>query len=54
MTDRPQNFVTGPLIYSLILPLLLLDLFLSVFQAVCFPIYRIAEGQRGDYIVVDR
>ncbi|MCC6705918.1 MAG: hypothetical protein IT492_00030 [Gammaproteobacteria bacterium] len=54
VTDRPQNFVTGPFIYSLILPLLMLDLFLSVFQAVCFPIYRITKVKRGDYIVVDR
>lgn len=54
VTDRPQNFLTGPFIYSLIVPLLTLDLFLSVFQTVCFPIYRVAKVKRGDYIVIDR
>ena len=36
VTDRPQNFVTGPLIYSLIIPILTLDIFVSVFQTFCF------------------
>ena len=54
VTDRPQNLLTGPFIYSLIVPLLLLDLFVSVYQALCFPIYGIARVQRADYITIDR
>ena len=38
VTDRPQNLVTGPFIYGLILPLLVLALFVSVFQTLCFSI----------------
>ncbi len=52
--DRPQNFLTGPIIYGLILPLAFLDLCVTVYQATCFPIYRIAKARRGDYIVIDR
>lgn len=52
--DRPQNLLTGPIIYSMIAPLLILDLFVSLYQATCFPIYRIARVRRGDYIAIDR
>ncbi len=51
---RPQNLITGPIIYSMIIPLLILDLFVSFYQATCFPIYRVAKVRRGDYLVFDR
>ncbi|MCX7166948.1 MAG: hypothetical protein NTV11_11815 [Rhodocyclales bacterium] len=51
---RPQNLITGPLIYSMIVPLAILDVFVSAYQATCFPIYRIAKVSRADYIVFDR
>lgn len=54
VTDRPQNILTGPFIYGLIIPLLILDLFVSVYQAVCFPVYKIAKVKREDFIVLDR
>jgi hypothetical protein len=54
VTDRPQNFITGPVIYALAIPLGFLDLCVTLFQATCFPIYRIAKVRRGDYIVYDR
>lgn len=53
-TYRPQNFITGPIIYSMILPLLFLDLCVTIYQATCFPIYRITKVKRSDYIVFDR
>jgi len=51
---RPQNLVTGPIIYAMIFPLAMLDLFVSFYQAVCLPIYRVAKVRRSDYIVFDR
>ena len=54
VTYRPQNLITGPIIYSMIFPLLILDVFVTVYQATCFPIYRVAKVSRGDYIVFDR
>ena len=53
-TNRPQNLVTGPIIYGMVVPLLMLDLFVSAYQAVCFPIYGIAKVRRADYLVFDR
>ncbi|MFZ2852802.1 MAG: hypothetical protein WAZ34_01660 [Rhodocyclaceae bacterium] len=54
LTNRPQNLITGPIIYSMIVPLLILDLSVSFYQATCFPIYRIDKLRRADYIVFDR
>ncbi len=46
--------ITAPVIYALIVPLLLLDLFVTVYQAICFPVYRIPKVRRADYFVFDR
>ncbi len=54
VTDRPQNLLTGPIIYFMIIPMLLLDLTVTLYQALSFPIYRIAKVARADYIVFDR
>lgn len=54
VTNRPQNLITGPIIYSMLLPLLVLDVCVSIYQATCFPIYRVAKVRRADYIVLDR
>jgi hypothetical protein len=54
VTYRPQNLITGPVIYSMIVPLAILDLSVSLYQAICFPIYGVAKVSRADYIVYDR
>jgi len=46
--------LTSPVIYGLIVPIVLLDLFLTVYQAICFPIYGIRKVARRDYIIIDR
>ncbi|HQO16978.1 MAG TPA: hypothetical protein PLG02_08445 [Methylotenera sp.] len=54
VTDRPQNLITGPIIYSMIVPLLITDLFITFYQLTCFPIYGIKKVKRADYIIFDR
>jgi hypothetical protein len=51
---NPLIVITAPLIYSLIIPFVLLDLFVMAYQAICFPIYKIPKVRRGDYLVFDR
>ncbi len=53
-TNRPQNLITGPIIYGMIVPLIMLDLCVSLYQATCFPIYGVVKVRRRDYIVLDR
>ncbi|KAF0205403.1 MAG: hypothetical protein FD173_1016 [Gallionellaceae bacterium] len=52
-TVRPQNYLTAPIIYGMAVPLVLFDLCISIYQLLCFPIYRIARVSRADYIVID-
>ncbi|WP_162044242.1 hypothetical protein [Undibacterium sp. YM2] len=54
VVDRPQNFLTGPLIYGLIFPIVFLDMYVSLYQLICFPIYKIEKVRRADYISFDR
>lgn len=50
----PLFLITAPLIYSLIFPLLLLDAWVSLYQAVCFRVYGIPQVQRSRYLIFDR
>ncbi len=52
--NRPQNLITGPIIYSMIIPLILADIFITFYQITCFPIYGIKKVNRKDYIAYDR
>ncbi len=53
-TVRPQNYLTAPIIYGMIFPMVLLDICLGIYQLTCFPIYRIARVRRSDYITFDQ
>ena len=52
-TVPPLNYLTAPFIYGLIFPLILLDIWVTVYQALCFPIYAIKKCKRSDYIQYD-
>jgi hypothetical protein len=45
---------SSPLIYACVLPFLLLDAAVAIYQLVCFPIYGIPKVRRKDYLVFDR
>ena len=49
-----KSLISSPFIYSLILPFILLDLFVIIYQAICFPLYGIEKVRRRDYLVFDR
>jgi hypothetical protein len=49
-----RDFVMAPVIYSMIVPLLLLDLCLFLYQHLYFRAYRIPRARRSDYLVLDR
>lgn len=51
---RPLIALTAPIIYLLIVPLVLLDLFITAYQAICFPVYGIAKVRRSEYLIFDR
>jgi hypothetical protein len=51
---NPLMILTAPVIYSLIVPVALLDLWGMAYQTICFPVYRIPKVRRRDYLVFDR
>ena len=48
------NILTAPVIWSCLFPALFMDMVMSFYQAVCFPVYGIPKVKRKDYIVIDR
>ena len=46
--------LSAPVIYAGWIPFLLMDLFVTVYQAICFPIYGIPKVRRSDFLVFDR
>jgi hypothetical protein len=48
------SLLTAPVIYSVLFPMLLLDLFVTVYQHICFRAYGIPRVKRSDYFVYDR
>lgn len=53
-SSRPRNVLSAPFIYGMILPMTFMDLTLTLYQWICFRLYRIPRVQRSDYIVIDR
>lgn len=55
LRDAPiMSYVVAPVIYSMIIPVVLLDLFASFYQLICFPVYGISKTSRRHYISLDR
>ena len=52
--SRLLVMLTAPFIYAVFIPFVLLDAAVTLYQSVCFPVYRIPKVKRRDYIVFDR
>jgi hypothetical protein len=51
---RPSSIVALPLIYSALVPFAALDLWTTLYQWTCFPIFGIPRVRRRQYLVIDR
>lgn len=49
-----RTMLTAPVIYSVFFPFLLLDVFVTLYQWICFPVYGIPRVKRSSYFVYDR
>lgn len=49
-----RSILSIPFIYIMSIPLILMDVSVSLYQAVCFRLYQIERVKRSDYIVIDR
>ncbi len=48
------SYATAPVIYSLIVPFVILDLWVNLYQQICFRAYGIPLVKRSDHVVFDR
>ncbi len=48
------SFLALPFIYGMGFALVFLDVSITLYQAICFPLYGIGKVRRHDYIVIDR
>ncbi|MDA0661528.1 MAG: hypothetical protein O3B08_01655 [Proteobacteria bacterium] len=46
--------VTAPVVYSLVVPIALLDALVWVYQRICFFVWNIPRVRRSDYVALDR
>ena len=46
--------LTAPVVYSGLIAFVVMDLFVTAYARLCFPIYGIAPVRRADYLVSDR
>jgi hypothetical protein len=51
---RFSAYLTGPVIWCALVPTLLLDAYITLYQWVCFPAYGIPKVKRSEFIVMDR
>jgi len=51
---RLGHILTAPIIYSLLLPFLLMDITVTFYQIVCFWVYDIPRVKRKDFFIIDR
>jgi hypothetical protein len=49
-----RNLLTTPIVYSVALPFVLLDVWVTAYQWSCFPIYGIARVRRSSFLAIDR
>ena len=49
-----RHIISMPFIYLMIVPAIFLDIFLFIYQHICFRLYRIPLVKRKDYIIYDR
>ena len=54
LDSRPRNIISVPFIYSMIIPFVFFDICVSLYQLICFPLYRINKVIRSRYIIIDR
>ena len=52
-TSRLSHLITAPIIYSLFIPFVMLDIMVTLYQHICFRVYGIPRVKRKDYFAID-
>jgi len=49
-----QVHLSSPFVYGMIVPIVILDISLVVYQATCFRLWGVERARRRDFVIVDR
>jgi hypothetical protein len=49
-----KHILTAPIIWLCLVPAVLLDLVVTLYQSICFPVYGIPRVVRAQYVIIDR
>ncbi len=52
--SKLKHLLTAPVIWLCLLPIMLLDFVVTLYQLICFPVYGIPKVHRRDHVVIDR
>lgn len=54
LSSKARSILSIPFIYGMIIPIVLMDITITLYQHICFRLYDIMRVERGKYIVLDR
>ena len=54
LSSKIRHILSIPFIYSMIVPIALIDITITCYQHICFRLYNITRVKRSKYVVVDR
>lgn len=49
-----RGLISAPFIYAMVIPVAFLDLTVSLYQAICFRLWKLPQVNRSKYVVIDR
>ncbi|MFH1649940.1 MAG: hypothetical protein ABIA93_05300 [Candidatus Woesearchaeota archaeon] len=51
---RFKHFISIPIIYSVFIAIVILDIWTEIYHRICFPLYGLPYVKRRNYILIDR
>lgn len=54
LNSKFRNVISAPFIYSMIVPFVIMDITITLYQHICFRLYNIKLVKRSSYVVIDR
>lgn len=53
-TSPWPTLLTSPFIYGMVVPIAFLDASVTIYQLICFSVWRVPRAKRRDYVIIDR
>lgn len=55
LRKAPLTYIlSAPIVYGMVIPMIILDISITLYQHICFRIYQIPRVRRSEYLLIDR